>query len=41
VLLAMAHSGSATYYSGRPTLRYDLLAPSRLDRVVDVLRERG
>ena len=41
VLLAMLHSGSATYYSGRPTLRYDLLAPSRLDRVVDVLRERG
>jgi len=41
VLLAMAHSGSATYYSGRPTLRYDLLPPSRLDRVVDMLRERG
>jgi hypothetical protein len=41
VLFALYHSGSATYYSGRPTLRYDLLAPSRLDPLVDVLQRRG
>jgi hypothetical protein len=41
VVLAMLHSGSATYYSGRPTLRYDLLLPSQLDPLVDVLLQRG
>lgn len=41
VVLAMLHSGSATYYSGRPIVRYDLLPPSRLDGVVEVLRQRG
>ncbi len=41
VMLAMLHSGSATYYSGRPTLRYDLLQPSQLDTLVDVLVQRG
>jgi hypothetical protein len=41
VLLAMLHSGSARYYSGRPTLRYDLLAPSRLDGLVEELTQRG
>jgi hypothetical protein len=41
VLLAMLHSGSANYYSGRPTIRYDLLAATRLDPLVDLLRQRG
>ena len=41
VLLAMYHSGSATYYSGRPTLRYDLLPPSQLDALVSALPQRG
>ena len=41
VLFAMLHSGSATYYTGRPTLRWDLLAPSDLDRLVSELIRRG
>jgi len=41
VLLAMQHSGSARYYSGRPTVRYDLLPERRLDRVVGVLQREG
>ena len=41
VLFAMLHSGSATYYSGRPTLRFDLLPPSQLDSVVATLQQRG
>jgi hypothetical protein len=41
VLLSMLHSGSATYYSGRPTLRWDLLAADRLERLVSELAERG
>jgi hypothetical protein len=41
VLLSMLHSGSANYYSGRPTLRWDLIPAERLDRLVDELTERG
>jgi hypothetical protein len=41
VLLAMLHSGSANYYSGRPTIRYDLLAATRLDPLVEILRQHG
>jgi hypothetical protein len=41
VLLAFLHSGSANYYSGRPTIRWDLLEASRLDSLVDMLRQRG
>jgi hypothetical protein len=41
VLLAMLHSGSATYYSGRPTIRYDMIAPSDLDALVPKLVRRG
>jgi hypothetical protein len=41
VLLAMLHSGSATYYSGRPTIRYDMIAPSDLDALVPELVRRG
>jgi 4-amino-4-deoxy-L-arabinose transferase-like glycosyltransferase len=41
VLLAMLHSGSANYYSGRPTIRYDLMSATRLDPLVEILRQRG
>ena len=41
VLLSMLHSGSATYYTGRPTLRWDLIPPSRLDSLIDDLKQRG
>ena len=41
VLLSMQHSGSLRYYSHLPTLRYDLLAPERLDEVVAHFQTRG
>jgi len=40
-VLAAQHSGSVRYYSNRPTLRWDVLAPDRLDRVVATLRAEG
>lgn len=40
-VLAMQHSGSIRYYSGRATLRWDLLDPASLDRAVGDLRRRG
>lgn len=41
VVLSMQHSGSVRYYSGRLTLRYDLLSPTRLPFVIDWFRARG
>ena len=41
VLVSMQHSGSARYYSGRITVRYDLLAPANLDVVLDDLQRFG
>jgi hypothetical protein len=41
VLFAMLHGGSAWHYSGRPTIRYDVVPPDRLDRVVEQMRRRG
>ena len=41
LLLSMQHSGSLRYYSHLPTLRYDLLAPERLDEVVAHFQARG
>lgn len=41
VLLAMQHSGSVRHYSGRPTVRYDLIPQRRLDRVVKRLEREG
>jgi hypothetical protein len=41
VVLAMQHSGSVRYYSGRLTLRYDLLDPEWLDRALGRLEELG
>ena len=41
ILFAMQHSGSARYYAGRMTLRYDLLDPVWLDRSVEWLSAHG
>jgi hypothetical protein len=41
VVLAMQHSGSVRYYSGRLTLRYDLMDPEWLDRSLVRLEELG
>ncbi len=41
VVLAMQHSGSIRYYSGRTTLRWDLLEPRSLDAAVAALRASG
>jgi hypothetical protein len=41
VFLSVQHSGSVRYYSGRLTIRFDLIDPQWLDRAVDDLRRRG
>jgi 4-amino-4-deoxy-L-arabinose transferase-like glycosyltransferase len=41
VFFAMQHSGSATYYAGRPTVRYDHVPPAQLDLVVEQLQVLG
>ena len=40
-LVTVQHSGSARFYSGRITVRYDFIGPNDLDRVVDDLRRLG
>lgn len=40
-LLTMIHSGSARYYSGRLTLRWDMIEPAQLDPLVADLQRRG
>jgi 4-amino-4-deoxy-L-arabinose transferase-like glycosyltransferase len=40
-VLAAQHSGSIRYYANRPTLRWDLVGPGRLDHVVAALRAEG
>ena len=40
-VLAAQHSGSIRYYSGRPTLRWDLLDAASLDRAIASLRRAG
>jgi hypothetical protein len=37
-VLAGQHSGSIRYYANRPTLRWDLLSPTRLDEVLATFR---
>src|SRR5262249_51500603 len=37
-MISMQHSGSIRYYSGRLTIRYDWITPTRLDTVVEELR---
>jgi Dolichyl-phosphate-mannose-protein mannosyltransferase len=41
VFLSIQHSGSARYYSGRLTIRFDWIDPKWLDRALDDLRSRG
>ena len=41
VIISMQHSGSIRYYSGRLTLRYDLLDPGWLDRAIEALERSG
>jgi hypothetical protein len=40
-LLSLQHSGSARFYSGRITIRYDLLPSDGLDRIVSDLERLG
>jgi hypothetical protein len=40
-LLSVQHSGSARYYSGRITVRYDFIGRNALDRVIGDLRRLG
>jgi hypothetical protein len=40
-VLAGQHSGSIRYYANRPTLRWDLLSPARLDEVLATFRAQG
>jgi hypothetical protein len=40
-ILAVQHSGSLRYYTGRLIVRWDGLDPAWLDRAVAFLRERG
>jgi hypothetical protein len=40
-VLAGQHSGSVRYYSTRPTLRWDLLDATALDRAIASLRRAG
>jgi Dolichyl-phosphate-mannose-protein mannosyltransferase len=40
-VLAAQHSGSIRYYANRPTLRWDLLSPTRLDQALAAVRAQG
>lgn len=40
-VLAAQHSGSIRYYAGRQTLRWDLLSPADLHRVIAAVRANG
>ncbi len=40
-VLAAQHSGSIRYYANRPTLRWDLLSPARLDQALATFRAQG
>ena len=41
VVLTVIQSGSVRLYGHRPTLRWDLLTPERLDQTLDGLRQAG
>jgi hypothetical protein len=41
VVLSVEHSGGVRYYSGRLTMRWDMLEPEWLDKAIAVLRERS
>jgi hypothetical protein len=40
-VLSMQHSGSVRYYAGRPTVRFDLIAPAQLDATLATLAASG
>jgi hypothetical protein len=40
-LLSMQHSGSIRYYSGRATVRFDLIAPAQLESTLAALTDAG
>jgi 4-amino-4-deoxy-L-arabinose transferase-like glycosyltransferase len=40
VFVSLQHSGSVRYYSGRLTVRFDLIPPEALDTVIEDLRRR-
>jgi hypothetical protein len=41
VILTLQHSGSVRFYSGRHTLRWDLLEPQSLDSAIEYLTRHG
>jgi hypothetical protein len=41
VVLTVEHSGSIRYYSGRLTMRWDMLEPEWLDRAIEIFRRKG
>ncbi len=41
VFISVVHGGNIRYYAARPTVRYDMIPPPELDRVVADLRSRG
>ena len=41
IVLAAQHSGSIRYYAHRPTFRWDLLSPTRLDQALATFRSQG
>ncbi len=41
IVLAAQHSGSVRYYAERPTFRWDLLSPTRLDQALATFRRQG
>ena len=41
VVFAMQHSGTISFYSGKPTLRYDVFTPARLHEALEWLGKRG
>jgi hypothetical protein len=41
VVMAISHSGSIRFYTGRTTIRYDFLEPDGLDRAVAFLETSG
>ena len=41
IILAAQHSGSVRYYSNKPTVRWDVAAPTELDAIVTSVRAAG
>lgn len=41
IVVAAQHSGSIRYYAHRPTFRWDLLSPARLDQALAAFRAQG